>query len=111
GTVVALAVGPVFAVGLIVLLVVGDQVAQREAVVGGDEVDAGPGMAAVGLVEVGATGEAGGELTQGGRLAPPEVPHGVAVFTVPLRPERGEITHLVAAFADVPRLGDELHLG
>src|ERR1019366_1059291 len=84
---------------------------QREAVVGGDEVDAGSGVAAVGLVEVGTAGEPGGELAEGGGLAPPEVPHRVAVFTVPLRPERGEIAHLVAALADIPRLGDELHLG
>ena len=36
-------------VGLVVLLVVGDEVAQREAVVGGDEVDRGVRAAAVGL--------------------------------------------------------------
>jgi hypothetical protein len=39
GAVVALAVLVVLAVGLVVLLVVGDQIAQREAVVGGDEVE------------------------------------------------------------------------
>ena len=39
----------VLAVRLVVLLVVGDEVVQREAVVGGDEVDAGPGPAALWL--------------------------------------------------------------
>ena len=38
--VVALAVGAALAVGLVVLLVVGDEVVEREAVVRGDEVDA-----------------------------------------------------------------------
>ena len=80
--VVALAVGPAFAVGVVVFLVVGDKIGQGEAVVGGDEVDAGPRVAGVGLVEVGAAGEAGGELAQGGRLAPPEVPDGDHVVAV-----------------------------
>jgi len=38
-------VAVVFAVGLVVLLVVGDEVIEREAVVGGDEVDGGRGPA------------------------------------------------------------------
>ena len=46
----------------------------------------------------------------GGRLAAPEVAHRVAVAAVPLRPQRREVADLVAALADVPRLGDELHL-
>ena len=41
----------------------------------------------------------------------PEVAHGVAVDAVPLRPQDREVAHLVAAGADVPRLGDELDLG
>ncbi len=34
----------------------------------------------------------------------------VAVLAVPFRPATREIADLVAAFAQVPRLGDELHL-
>ena len=45
------------------------------------------------------------------RPAAPEVPHRVAVHPVPLGPEDGEVADLVAALADVPRLGDQLHLG
>ena len=108
--VVRLAVVVVLAVGLVVLLVVGHEVAQREAVVGGDEVDRRRGPAGVGLVQVGAAGEAVAELGQRGRLAPPEVADGVAVAAVPLRPQRREVADLVAALADVPRLGDQLHL-
>jgi hypothetical protein len=76
----------------------------------GDEVDRGDGPAVVGLVQVRRAGEPGRELAQAGRLAAPEVAHGVAVLAVPLRPQRGEPAHLVAAVADVPRLGDELDL-
>src|SRR5690606_42145270 len=54
GQVVAVAVPVAFAVGLVVFLVVGDEVAEREAVVGGDEVDARVGRAAIVLVQVAA---------------------------------------------------------
>ena len=108
--VVALAVVVVLAVGLVVLLVVGHEVAQREAVVGGDEVDAGE--------------RAGDRSARRGRrepvrreanspserLAAPEVAHGVAVGAVPLGPLGREAADLVAAGADVPRLGDQLDL-
>ncbi len=50
-----------------------------------------------------------GELAQRG-LAAPEVADGVAVLPVPLRPLRREVADLVAARADVPRLGDQLDL-
>ena len=43
--------------------------------------------------------------------AAPEVAHHVAVHAVPLRPQDGEVADLVAARADVPRLGDQLDLG
>ena len=60
--VVALAVDAALAVRLVVLLVVGDEVAQREPVVGRDEVDARDRVPAVVLVEVAGAGDAGGEL-------------------------------------------------
>ena len=107
--VVALAVVVVLAVGLVVLLVVGHQVAQREAVVGGDEVDRGERPAAGVLVVVGRAREPGGEVADR-RLTAPEVADGVAVGAVPLGPQRREAADLVAARADVPRLGDQLHL-
>ena len=61
------------------------------------------------LVEVRRPGEPRGELAQR-RLAAPEVADGVAVGAVPLGPLRREVADLVAARADVPRLGDQLHL-
>ena len=68
------------------------------------------GPAGVGLVEVGAAREAVAELGERRRLAAPEVADRVAVAAVPLRPQRREVADLVAALADVPRLGDQLDL-
>src|SRR5690606_11777074 len=60
--VVVAAVAVVLPVRLVVLTVVGDEVAQGEAVVGGDEVGAGPGPAPAPVVDVGGAGDARGEL-------------------------------------------------
>ena len=97
------------AVRLVVLLVVGDEVGEREAVVAGDEVDRGRRPAAVVLVEVARAGEPRGELAEVA-LPAPEVAHAVAVLAVPLGPEHREVPDLVAAGADVPGLGDQLRL-
>ena len=56
------AVPVALAVGLVVLVVVADQVVQGEAVVAGDEVDAGVRPAAVGLVQVAGAGEPVGDV-------------------------------------------------
>jgi hypothetical protein len=109
GEVVVVAVVVVLAVGLVVLVVVRHQVVQREAVVRDDEVDAGVRAAAVALVQVAGAGEAVAQVAQGAGVAPPVRAHRVAVLAVPLRPEDGEVPHLVAPLADVPRLGDQLH--
>ena len=105
------AVAVVLAVGLVVLLVVADEIAEGEAVVRGDEVDAGVGLAAVVLVEVAGAGEAVGEVGELAGVALPEAADGVAVLAVPLGPEDGEVADLIAAFADVPGLGDEFDVG
>ncbi len=63
-TVVALAVVVVLSVGLVVFLVVGHQVSQGKAVVRGDEVDRRDRSARGVLVEIGRTGQPGGELTE-----------------------------------------------
>ncbi len=110
GPVVIRPVVALFTVGLVVLLVVADEVGQGEPVVGGHEVDARHRTAGVGLVQVARSCEALRELAQRGRLAAPEVPDGVAVLAVPLRPDGREVAHLVAALADVPGLRDQLDL-
>src|ERR1700693_1226014 len=96
------------AVRLVVLLVVRDEVTQREAIVGGDEVHAREGPPRVVLIQGGAARETRCKLSHGGRLAAPVVTHGVSVATVPFRPQGREVADLVAALADVPRFGDQL---
>ena len=110
--VVVAAVGAVLAVGLVVLAVVGDQVGEREAVVAGDEVDRGDRPAPAGLVQVAGAGQPGGELGQGRRAGPRQKSRTVSRY-LPFHsdPQRREVAHLVAALADVPRLGDQLDLG
>jgi hypothetical protein len=94
-----------------VLVVVGDQVLQGEAVVAGDEVDRGDRTPAVLLVEVAGSGQPGGELGDGRGLAAPEVADRVPVLPVPFAPQRREVADLIAAVAHIPRLGDQLDLG
>ncbi len=58
---------------VVVLLIVGDQIVQREAVVTGDEVDAGVRPAAAPLVQIARAGEARGELGDHAAVPLPEV--------------------------------------
>src|SRR5699024_727016 len=131
GAVVRGAVAVVLAVGLVVLGLVGGEVAQGEAVVGGDVVDRGPGGAQAAPLgqarrvlageHVGGAGQARGEVADpadprlpgalaGGAVGQPESAHVVAEGVVPLGEGGGEVPRLPAAGAHVPRLGDELHV-
>ncbi len=96
-------------VGLVVLALVRHQVAQGETVVGGHEVHRGVRPPPAPRVQVARPRQPVAEVPYVGQRAPPEVPHRVPVAVVPLRPQRGEGPHLVAARAHVPRLGDQLH--
>ncbi|MGO8687687.1 MAG: isoaspartyl peptidase/L-asparaginase, partial [Candidatus Dormibacteria bacterium] len=81
-------------------MLVGDQIAEGEAVVGGHEVDAGARAAAIVGVEVAAPGQAVGEPRHPQLGAPPVVAHRVAILAVPLRPAHREVADLVAARTD-----------
>jgi hypothetical protein len=111
GTVIPESIPVVLAVGLVVPVVVGDQVAQGKAVVAGDEVDRGERAPAVVLVQVTGARQPGREFGQRGVPAAPEVADPVSVLAVPFGPQRREVTDLVAALAHVPRFGDQLDLG
>ena len=76
----------VLAVGLVVFVVVGDEVTQREAVVGGDEVDAAGRPAPAEAIQVAAAAEPIGKLRNLARVTLPELAHVVAVLAVPLAP-------------------------
>ena len=108
--VVGVAVLVVFAVRLVVLVVVGNEIVQREAVVGGDEIDARPGLAAA-MIELVRRGAEARRQRLGARLAAPEVAHRVAERVVPLRPARRKAADLIAAGPAVPGLGDQFDVG
>jgi hypothetical protein len=101
----------VLAVVLVVLIVIGDQVAHGEAVMAGDQVDRGERPPAVLLVQVTGPGQPDSEIAQRGVPTAPEIPDPVSVLAVPFGPQRREVPDLVAALAHVPRFGDELDLG
>ena len=103
-----MAVVVVLAVGLVVALGVAHGVAQREAVVAGDVVDRGPGPAAAVLEEVGRAREPRGEVRALAFVAAPEAAHAVAEAVVPFGEARRVLAELVAARAEIPRLGDQL---
>ena len=107
--VVVRAVAVVLAVGPVVLLVVGHEVAQGEPVVGGHEVDRGVRRAPVVAVQVTGAGQPGRDVADRA-LAPPEVAHGVAELVVPLGPLLRQRADQVAVHRGVPRLGDQLHV-
>ena len=75
---------------------------------GGDEVDARPRLAAAAVEQVARTRDAARELRQHAVVALPVGADRVAELVVPLGPARRELADLIAARADVPRLGDQL---
>src|SRR5262249_33818667 len=103
-SVVVRAVAVVLEVREVVLLVVGHQIGEREAVMRGDEVDARHRSPAVGQVEIGRAAQPGGELAERLWRATPKVAGRIAVLAVPLRPQWWEAADLIAARPDVPRL-------
>ena len=111
GAVVPVPVPVALAVGLVVLVVIGDQVAQGKAVVAGDEVDRGERAPAVLLVKVTGPGQPDSEFAQRGVPPAPEIPDPVPVLAVPFGPQWREVADLVAALAHIPWFGDELDLG
>src|SRR5258708_35402994 len=102
------AVAVLLAVRLVVLVVVTDEIVEGEPVMGGDEVDAGPGPAPLVAEDVGGAGEARGEIGRDALVAFPQAPHRVAVLRVPLGPAGRELAELIAVGPDIPRLGHGL---
>ncbi len=89
----------IFAVGLVMFFVVADQIVQREAVVGGDKIDAGVRLPPALAIKIAAARQAISHAADLAGVALPKTPHGVAVDAVPFRPEHREIADLITAFA------------
>src|SRR5262249_28496851 len=111
--IVAAAVGGTVGPGLVVVLaVIRVEVALGKAVVGDQEVDRVPRLAAVGLVEVRRARDAGGQLARRDGCdasAVLRLAEGVAIDAVPLRPTPGKAADLEGAItAGCPGLGDEV---
>ena len=83
------AVAVVLAIGGVVLARIGDDIAQRESVMGGEEVDA-RGRPPVRRENIGRTGKPRGQRPDAVRVAPPEAAHIVAVPVVPLGQPAGK---------------------
>src|SRR5271154_2887094 len=95
----------ILTVGVVVFVVVADQVVEREAIVSGDEIHGGPGFAPRAIEDVAGSAQAFHEFTYGG-VAFPEIAHGVAKFVVPLTPARRKFSDLVATWTTIPGLSD-----
>src|SRR5258708_3363205 len=93
------------------LFVVTDKIMQRESVVRNHEIYACGRLAPIALVQVTAACQPILEFCDLSIVSLPIPPDDVAIFSVPFRPQGREEPNLVAAFADVPGLGDEFYLG
>ena len=108
GMIVGGAVLVIFAVRLVVFLVVGDEVFEGEAVMGGDEIYAGPGRRPC-LLKKSPEPHKPRRESGGGGVAFPVIADRVAEFVVPLGPAGGKFANLIAARAAVPWFGDQFH--
>src|SRR5699024_9477975 len=105
--VVLVAVETPFVVGVVVPPVVGDEIAQGEAVVRGHEVDRGDRSARSELLR--RTGEKRRELAVRTCDAATEVAYYVAETVVSIRPASGERAQQVRVAARIPRLCEQFH--
>src|SRR5262249_34675044 len=110
GTIVRIAVSVLFTVGLIVFVVVTDQIVQGESVVRRDEVDAVIWPAPVVLIEIGTAGQSITDFTDEPFVAPPEAAHRIAKLSIPFRERQRKISYVITAIANVPRLGNQFYL-
>src|SRR5258707_15152118 len=102
----AVSVAIVFAVRFIVLVVVGDQVVQREAIVNGNKIDTGPRRFALMLIQIRTAGKTIGKLRQDTVVSLPIAAGTVSGFPLPFRPRRRKPPNHVTPFPPGPRLPD-----
>src|SRR3982074_1262000 len=100
----------VFAVRLIVLLVIGNEVVKRESIMRGDEVYGGPRLSAAFVKQVRGCGKARRQVSQLALITLPERAHRIAKAVIPFGPARRKMAHLIASGAAVPWFRDQLDL-
>src|ERR1700730_17066067 len=103
-----MAVAIVFAIGLVVLVVIGDEIVEREAVMGGGKAEARPGLAAALIEDVARGRDPGGQFAEFALVTLPVGSDGVTEAVVPLRPARREASDLISPWPDIPGLRDQL---
>src|SRR6516165_8786342 len=101
------AVAVFFAVGLVVLLVVGNQVIQGKSVVTGHEVDALFGLALLVTIHFMAAEQAIGEMPHCPWFGAKETAHIIAKPPIPFFPAVSNKTAYLIQAGGVPRFGDE----
>src|SRR5579863_5483031 len=98
--IVAVAVAVVLAIRLVVLVVVGHEVVEIEAVMGSHEVDAGPRPSPALVEEIARSRYAFGELGKSAQVPFPEPADSVPGLVVPLGPSRRKLADLITSRAD-----------
>src|SRR5262245_14259908 len=82
---------------------------ERKTVVRRHKIDARIRQPAVVAVEIARSGQTKAERADLPAVALPETSRGIAIGRVPFRPQHGKVADLVAARAEIPWLGNELH--
>ena len=100
-----------FAVRLVVPLDIAHGVREREAIMGGDEIDRCPWTPAVAGEDVGRTRKPCGNRRPMPAIAAPEATHAVTKSIVPFGEARRMVAELIASRTDIPGFGDQLHAG
>jgi hypothetical protein len=107
---VVITIAVIVEIGLIVLVVVTDQIVQCETVMAGHEIYTGIRSPSVSFVEITRPSEPIGKLANESTFPSPVGAHRVSVFAVPLRSSHWKIAYLVTTRTDVPRLGYKFDL-
>lgn len=107
--IMVVAISIFFTIVLIMLVIKADEIREGETIVAGDKVDGVKRVAEAGLVEVGATGNPGGQVGHGIVMAGHEGSDIIAELAIPFSPAciGGEGPHLVET-GGVPCLGNDL---
>src|SRR5262249_439683 len=104
------AVAVLLEVRFVVLVLVAQQVVQRETVVRSHEVHARRRLAGGGFEQVARSGQARSQRADQAGVAAPPGARRVAILVVPLRPARRKTAQAIAVRPEIPGLGDQLYL-